>query len=135
MGKTRSIALCLSATVALAALCSLAQGEVSQKQGVRVTVNAGIAPKRLPRKGSAPVAVSVKGDLVLERDDGAVAGIEVKAGERVGGADFRGLRKLRDGLGDRFLGGVVIHLGGRAYSQDDRLHALPAESLWLAAEA
>ena len=55
-------------------------------------------------------------DLVLERDDGAVAGIEVKAGERVAGTDFRSLRKLRDGLGARFLGGVVIDLGSRAYT-------------------
>ncbi len=69
-------------------------------------------------------------DLVLERDDGAVAGIEVKAGERVASADFRGLRKLRDDLGSRFLGGVVIHLGSRPYTQEDRLHVLPVDRLW-----
>ena len=71
-------------------------------------------------------------DLVLERDDGAVAAIEVKAGERVRGADFRSLHKLRDALGDRFLGGVVLHLGRHGYTQDDRLHALPVDRLWLA---
>jgi predicted AAA+ superfamily ATPase len=38
-------------------------------------------------------------------------------------------------LGARFLGGVVIHLGSRAYTEEDRLHALPADRLWLAAEA
>jgi len=69
-------------------------------------------------------------DLVLERDDGAVAGVEVKAGERVAAIDFRGLRKLRESLGDRFLGGVVLHLGRRSYTQDDRLHALPVDRLW-----
>ncbi len=71
-------------------------------------------------------------DLVLERDDGAIVGVEIKAGERVSAAQFRSLRKLRDALGDRFLGGVVLHLGRHGYTQDDRLHALPADRLWLA---
>jgi hypothetical protein len=71
-------------------------------------------------------------DLVLERDDGAVAAIEVKVGERVGEAQFRGMRKLRDALGERFLGGAVLHLGRRAYAYDDRLYALPVDRLWLA---
>lgn len=69
-------------------------------------------------------------DLVLERDDGAVVGVEVKAGERASGKDFASLRKLRDELGERFAGGVVLHLGSRAYTQDDRLHALPVDRLW-----
>lgn len=69
-------------------------------------------------------------DLVLERDDGFVAAVEVKVGERVAREDFRGLRKLRDALGERFLGGVVLHLGRHAYTQDDRLHAIPADRLW-----
>jgi predicted AAA+ superfamily ATPase len=69
-------------------------------------------------------------DLVLERDDGAIAAIEVKAGERARDADFRSLRKLREALGVRFLGGVVLHLGRHAYTQDDRLHAVPAQRLW-----
>ncbi len=74
-------------------------------------------------------------DLVLERDDGAVAAVEVKAGERVTAAEFRGLAKLRDSLGERFLGGVVLHLGQRGYTHDDRLHALPVDRLWLVGES
>ncbi len=74
-------------------------------------------------------------DLVLERDDGAIAAIEVKAAERVTASEFRGLTKLRDGLGERFLGGVVLHLGRRGYTHEDRLHALPVDSLWLAGES
>jgi len=34
-------------------------------------------------------------DLVLERDDGQVIAIEVKAGSRISGEDFRGLRQLK----------------------------------------
>ncbi len=69
-------------------------------------------------------------DLVLERDDGAIACVEVKAGERVGVRDFRSLRKLREALGERFLGGVVLHLGRHSYTQEDRLHAVPVDRLW-----
>jgi len=69
-------------------------------------------------------------DLVLERDDGSIAAVEVKAGERVREADFRGLRKLRDALGNRFLGGVALHLGRRAYTHEDRLHAMPVDRIW-----
>lgn len=72
-------------------------------------------------------------DLILERDDGAVAAIEVKAGERVRDADFRSLRKLRHSLGGRFLSGVVLHLGRHAYVHDDRLYAAPVDRLWLTA--
>ena len=61
MGRTKLAAV--GAMVALTALASVAQGEVSQKNGVRVAVDGALAPKRLPRKGSAPVAVSVKGEI------------------------------------------------------------------------
>jgi hypothetical protein len=64
MGRIRFLALGASALLALCVLSSpLAQGEVSQKQGIRVTVDGALSPKRLPRKGSAPVAVSVKGEI------------------------------------------------------------------------
>ncbi|NLT05211.1 MAG: ATP-binding protein [Solirubrobacterales bacterium] len=69
-------------------------------------------------------------DLVLERDDGAVVAIEVKAGERVRSSDLGGMRKLRSALGDRFLRGVVLHLGPRAYPVEDRVHAVPVDRLW-----
>jgi hypothetical protein len=64
MGKAKALALGASGLLALCALSSpLAQGEVSQKDGVRVSVDGALSPKRLPRKGSAPVAVSVKGEI------------------------------------------------------------------------
>lgn len=69
-------------------------------------------------------------DLVLERHDGTVVGIEVKAGERVEGRQFAGLRKLRNRLGTAFAAGVVFHLGQVGYEADDRIHSLPIERLW-----
>jgi predicted AAA+ superfamily ATPase len=69
-------------------------------------------------------------DLVLERRDGSVAGIEVKTAASVTTADFRGWRHLRDKLGDRFKQGVVLYTGERALPFGDRLAAVPISGLW-----
>ncbi|OKL50827.1 hypothetical protein BSZ40_10350 [Buchananella hordeovulneris] len=69
-------------------------------------------------------------DLVIERDDGRVLAIEVKASERAPGAEFRGMAKLRDLLGDRFLGGIMMTTGKRSYTYQDRLHVIPIDRLW-----
>lgn len=69
-------------------------------------------------------------DLVLEADDGRVAGIEVKAAIDVDSRDFAGLRTLRDRLGDRFVAGLVVHCGDRVRSFGDRLSAAPVASVW-----
>lgn len=53
----------LTAAIALLALHSPAIAEVTQARGVRVLVNAKLSPTRLPRAGSAPVAVSVGGRI------------------------------------------------------------------------
>src|SRR3954447_12766718 len=70
MSKTKTLALGASTLLALCALSSpFAQGEVSQKDGVRASVTGALSPKRLPRKGSAPVAVSVKGEITAKSAD------------------------------------------------------------------
>jgi uncharacterized protein len=69
-------------------------------------------------------------DLVLERDDGGILAFEVKTSGQVAGRDMRHLRKLRDALGERFLVGVALYTGTRAYSVDDRLHVIPIDRLW-----
>ncbi|MCA1789899.1 MAG: ATP-binding protein [Thioalkalivibrio sp.] len=69
-------------------------------------------------------------DFVMEFDDGRVLAFEVKAGERVSGKDLTGLRKLRDSLGARFIGGVVLSLGSRSYSYAEGLHVMPVDRLW-----
>jgi predicted AAA+ superfamily ATPase len=69
-------------------------------------------------------------DLIVERDDGMVSAIEVKAGSRVPGGDTRGLLKLRRRLGNRFLGGVILYTGARSYSSQDRIHIVPVQRLW-----
>ena len=43
-------------------------------------------------------------DVIIERHDGNVIGIEVKAGATPHSSDFAGLRHLRDTLGDPLQG-------------------------------
>lgn len=69
-------------------------------------------------------------DFVVEFDDGRVLAFEVKSGERVAGADLKGLRKLREALGGRFIAGVALSTGTRSYTHEDRIHVLPIDRLW-----
>ena len=57
-------------------------------------------------------------DLVLEREDGKIAALEVKAASRVTARELRSMLKLRGKLGSEFLGGVVLYTGARAYTHD-----------------
>jgi hypothetical protein len=61
--RGRGLPLLAGALVSLAALASLAQAEVAQKGPVRVSVNAELAPTKLPRQGAAPVVVSFAGQI------------------------------------------------------------------------
>lgn len=69
-------------------------------------------------------------DIVLERDDGMVAAIEVKASATVKAGDFSGLRALADACGERFAFGVVLYDSTDVVSFGDRLAAVPLSSLW-----
>lgn len=69
-------------------------------------------------------------DLVLELAGGRILGIEVKAATSFRGDHFNGLRTLRDELGDRFVGGIVLNTGRTSYRYADRLVGLPVSSLW-----
>ena len=69
-------------------------------------------------------------DFVIEFDDGRVLAFEIKANERVSGTDFKGLRKLREALGDRLIAGIALSTGLRSYTFEDRLHVMPIDRLW-----
>ena len=69
-------------------------------------------------------------DLVLERPGGELAGVEVKAGATVTAADFRGLKKLKDGTGKHFRAGVVLYDGEVAASFGEGMYAVPLSELW-----
>jgi uncharacterized protein len=69
-------------------------------------------------------------DLLAELAGGWLIGIEVKAGASPTGRDARHLAWLRDELGERFAGGVVLHTGPRVYGLGERIVAAPICTLW-----
>ena len=69
-------------------------------------------------------------DLVIEAADGRVVAIEVKSAVTVDDDDIRHLAGLRDTLGDRFVNGIVLHLGERPMALGERLTAVPITALW-----
>jgi uncharacterized protein len=75
-------------------------------------------------------SAGVEVDALLERRDGRVAGIEVKAASTVAQRDLRGLRALEAKLGDDFLCGVVLYAGAEARQLTQRIWALPISALW-----
>ncbi|MCY4356617.1 MAG: DUF4143 domain-containing protein [Gammaproteobacteria bacterium] len=52
-------------------------------------------------------------DLVIEKDDGKVTGVEVKASASVSVRDFRGLSALSELTGERFEQGILLYTGHR----------------------
>jgi len=69
-------------------------------------------------------------DIVLERDEGMMAGIEIKASATVKSSDFGGLRTLAEVCGEHFAYGVVLYDGTDVVPFGDRLAAAPLSSLW-----
>ena len=69
-------------------------------------------------------------DIVLERDDGMIAGIEIKASATVRSGDFAGLRALAEPCADRFAFGAVLYDNTDVVPFGDRLVAAPLSCLW-----
>jgi hypothetical protein len=70
-------------------------------------------------------------DFLIERDDGALLGIEIKAAASVRKEDFRHLSWFRDNLADnRPFVGIVLYAGEFAGSLGDGLWAVPFGAMW-----
>lgn len=69
-------------------------------------------------------------DIVIEDLGGRVVGIEVKASATVTTADFKGLRRLAAGAGDRFVRGMVLYDHHQTVHFDERMAAIPISALW-----
>lgn len=69
-------------------------------------------------------------DIVVEYAGGSIFGFEVKAGGGPNRSDAKHLEWLRDELGDRFIGGAVLHSGPRLYPLAERIVAAPICTLW-----
>jgi len=69
-------------------------------------------------------------DIVLERGNRALAGIEMKAGATVTGADFKGLQKLKEAASKRFVAGAVVYDGEAVVPFGGGMAAVPISLLW-----
>lgn len=69
-------------------------------------------------------------DIIVEYGDGTIFGFEIKAGGAPDTTDARHLAWLRDQLGDRFLGGAVLHTGPHSYPLAERVIAAPISAIW-----
>ena len=68
-------------------------------------------------------------DILIERGDGSICGIEVKLGATAHSSDFTALRHLQSKLGPRFKLGVVVHTGSETLPFGWG-RALPVSALW-----
>lgn len=75
-------------------------------------------------------ATGSEADIVLEKADGSVAGVEIKASATVAASDFAALQALRDRLGKRFHAGIVLYLGDHIVPFGDKLWLVPLPALW-----
>jgi predicted AAA+ superfamily ATPase len=69
-------------------------------------------------------------DVVVELGSGEVVGIEVKATSAPNRGDAGHLEWLRDQLAERFVTGLVLHTGKRAFRLSDKVFAAPISVIW-----
>lgn len=69
-------------------------------------------------------------DFVVEKSSGEIVGIEVKASATLRPRDFRGLERLREAAGERFVRGIVLHDGEHVQQTGSRLFGMPVSMLW-----
>lgn len=69
-------------------------------------------------------------DLVLERADGKVVGIEVKSTASIDAGHLKGLRVLAAAAKDRFVRGIVLYTGNASVPFGKDLIALPVSAVW-----
>jgi uncharacterized protein len=69
-------------------------------------------------------------DILIELADGRVIAIEVKADAAPGPDSAEHLRWLREKIGSRFILGLVLHTGPRAFRFDPTILAVPICALW-----
>jgi predicted AAA+ superfamily ATPase len=68
-------------------------------------------------------------DVILEAGQ-RVVGLEIKAASSLTPDHFKGLRHLKEALGERFHRGVILYTGSRTVAFDEKLWACPISALW-----
>jgi uncharacterized protein len=75
-------------------------------------------------------STGIEVDFIAQDRQGRVVGIEVKSSTHASANDFKGLRHLREIVGEQFYRGVVLHTGTQSISFDPQLASLPMSALW-----
>lgn len=99
---------------------------VFQELAAQVDLNPGLALYHYRDREKREV------DFIVENEQNAVLGIEVKSSHSVSNRDFRHLIWFRDNIAeDRPFTGIVLYAGEDVIPFGDRLWAVPIASLWL----
>ena len=69
-------------------------------------------------------------DFIIERRDGKLVAIEVKATTKISASDFNHIKVFADETGKRFSTGIVFYTGNEAIPFAKNLFALPVDILW-----
>lgn len=70
-------------------------------------------------------------DFLIERNDQALLGIEIKAGSAINESDFKHLKWFRDNIAkNREFIGIVLYTGSQAGSMGEKLYAIPMSALF-----
>jgi predicted AAA+ superfamily ATPase len=69
-------------------------------------------------------------DFIIERSDGKLVAVEVKATTKITASDFNHIKSFEDETGEKFFRGIVFYTGREAIPFAKNLSALPVETLW-----
>lgn len=70
-------------------------------------------------------------DFIIERDDGAILCVEIKAGSSINKSDFKHISWFRENLAENnSLTGVILYSGEHVASFGNNLWAVPFSSMW-----
>ncbi|MBN1449197.1 MAG: ATP-binding protein [Bacteroidetes bacterium] len=69
-------------------------------------------------------------DIIMERGNSELVCIEMKAAYSVAARDFRAMKKLQTGVGERFSAGVILYDGEQVAAFGEKLFAVPLRLLW-----
>ncbi len=135
MSASRKTAVALAALALTLLVASLAGATVAQKENLRVSVQGKLSPAKLPRKGGAPVAVSVGWDISTA-DGSALPKLQTLEVEinRHGRFDYEGLpscplAKIQPASTQRALSNCRSSLVGRGgFSAEVALRGQEGES-------
>ena len=69
-------------------------------------------------------------DFIIERNDGKLIAVEVKATTKIDSSDFNHIKSFADETGNKFLRGVLFYTGSEIIPFAKNLFALPVSTLW-----